>query len=524
MTSGETRLEVEAGVRLFVDRVGSGAHTLLVLNGFYLFDDFHWLAEDRTVVGLDLRNRGRSDHVHDPSKLARGVEQDVDDIEAVRRRLDVDRVDLLAHSYAGVVAVLYALRHRSSVGRIVLLGPMQPDSGVEYPAHLANHDDVLDAFAAAAGRLQARRQEMSEREFCEEFWTLLLRIYVFDPADAGKLRHWAGCHLETELHFLRYWTEALLPSIRRLRFDAQDLAAATLPVLVVHGTSDRSAPYGGGRDWTRRLPNARLLTVENAAHAPWIEAPDAVRGAVRTFLDGGWPDGAETVDSLEPRTNMTEQENPLSPDAFGGRRPTSHERMTGLPWDASYHGGAAPWDIERPQPAIVRLAAEEAFEGPVLDAGCGSGENALHLASLGLEVVGFDVAETALACARAKAVERGLDATFVLADALHLERLDRTFPTVLDCGLFHTFDEDERARYVASLAGATAPGGTAYVLCFSDAGPDTGPHPVRERDLRAAFAAGGGWRILSVEADRVHTRFHDHGAPAWLAAIRRLPA
>jgi len=68
--------------------------------------------------------------------------------------------------------------------------------------------------------------------------------------------------------------------------------------------------------------------------------------------------------------------------------------MTGLPWDASYHDGPPPWDIGRPQPAIGRLASEGGFAGAVLDAGCGTGENALHVASLGLSVLGFDVAET----------------------------------------------------------------------------------------------------------------------------------
>src|SRR5438874_9453945 len=97
--------------------------------------------------------------------------------------------------------------------------------------------------------------------------------------------------------------------------------------------------------------------------------------------------------------------------------------MTGLPWDASYHDGPAPWDVGQPQPPVVRLASEGAFAGPVLDAGCGSGENALHLASLGLSVVGVDVAETALAMARAKADERGLEVEFAAADALELDCL-----------------------------------------------------------------------------------------------------
>jgi ubiquinone/menaquinone biosynthesis C-methylase UbiE len=196
--------------------------------------------------------------------------------------------------------------------------------------------------------------------------------------------------------------------------------------------------------------------------------------------------------------------------------------MTGLLWDASYSGGPAPWDIGQPQPAIVRLAAEGRFAGTVLDAGCGTGENALHLAALGLAVVGADVAETALAIARRKADERGIAVEFAAADAFHLERLSRTFDTVLDCGLFHTFDDEERPRYAASLARVTRPTATLHVLCFSDAGPDTGPHPISREELRAAFSPGSGWNLAAVAPDRIQTRHHDDGAPAWLATIKRI--
>lgn len=210
-------------------------------------------------------------------------------------------------------------------------------------------------------------------------------------------------------------------------------------------------------------------------------------------------------------------------DPFGGRAPTSHERMTGQPWDVSYHDGPPPWDVGAPQPAFVRLAETAAFEGPVLDAGCGTGENALFVAARGVRVLGIDVAGTALAMARAKAAERGIAAEFATGDALALDRLGRRFRTVLDCGLFHTFDAEERPRYVASLASVTEPGAMLYVLCFRDEGPDAGPHPVGEGDLHTAFGAGSGWQIASLERDRVHTTFHGpDGAPAWLVTVRRM--
>ena len=150
----------------------------------------------------------------------------------------------------------------------------------------------------------------------------------------------------------------------------------------------------------------------------------------------------------------------------------------------------------------MRLAGEGAFAGAVLDAGCGTGENALHLASLGLSILGVDVAQTAVSIARNKAAGRGMDADFVVADALHLNRLDRGFETVLDCGLFHTFDDGERRDYVASLASVTGRGGHLYVLCFSDVGPGTGPHPISEQELRAAFTRRSGWSVASISPDR----------------------
>ena len=102
---------------------------------------------------------------------------------------------------------------------------------------------------------------------------------------------------------------------------------------------------------------------------------------------------------------LPEQSGKFADDPLRDRHPTSHERMAGRPWDASYQDGLAPWDIGYPQPAIARLVSEGGFSGTVLDAGCGTGENALLVASLSLSVLGIDVAETALASAREKARE-----------------------------------------------------------------------------------------------------------------------
>ena len=203
---------------------------------------------------------------------------------------------------------------------------------------------------------------------------------------------------------------------------------------------------------------------------------------------------------------------------------TAHEdRRPHPPWDESYTAELpAPWDIGRPQPAFVRLADEGLLAGRVLDSGCGTGEHALLAASRGADVIGIDVAATAIARARAKAADRGLSVRFEVADALDLGRLGLQVDTVIDSGVFHVFSDEERARYVASLAAVLRPGGRCYLMCFSDRQPgDWGPRRVRAEELRSAFRDG--WAVESISADtfEINPIGGTAQAQAWLAAIRR---
>ena len=193
-------------------------------------------------------------------------------------------------------------------------------------------------------------------------------------------------------------------------------------------------------------------------------------------------------------------------------------------WDTVYMAEAPPpWDIGRPQPAFLRLADSGALRGHLLDAGCGTGEHALMAAAYGAEAVGVDVSPAAIARARAKAAERGLSARFEVADALNLGRLGMTFDTIIDSGLFHVFDDEGRGRYVASLASVLRPGGTCYLMCFSDLQEGTiGPRRVRKDEIVSAFSDG--WTVADIASEEfvVNAGFGGHAARAWLATIRRL--
>jgi len=302
MSQEEGYVTTEEGVRLFFRRVGEGPGVVAVPNGMHLLEDFRPLAVGRSLLFYDVRNRGLSDSIADPAKRARGVHHDVEDLEALRRHFGFGAVDLIGHSYMGTVVALYAMRYPESVRRIVQIGPMEPFPGKAYPAHLTGADAALQEIFAKVGQVQQERGNLEPVEFCRRFWAALRPLYVTDPADAGRIASWERCDLPNELGFMSYWLGSLLPSLQGLDLQAEDFARVKAPVLTIHGRRDRSAPYGGGREWAMRLPEARLVTVENGGHAPWIEAPGQVFGAIAAFLDGrdgGWPEGAEKVGSLE---------------------------------------------------------------------------------------------------------------------------------------------------------------------------------------------------------------------------------
>jgi cyclopropane fatty-acyl-phospholipid synthase-like methyltransferase len=198
--------------------------------------------------------------------------------------------------------------------------------------------------------------------------------------------------------------------------------------------------------------------------------------------------------------------------------------MTHPPWDDSYTADTPPpWDIGRPQPVFAGLADEGLLTGSVLDAGCGTGEHALLAASHGADALGVDLSPTAIGRARAKAAERGLAARFEVADVLQL-RPDEPggFDVVIDSGLFHVFSDDDRPRYVERLTSLARPGGTCYLMCFSDRQPgDWGPRRVRQHELVAAFRDG--WTVESIKATTCEINPIEGvtQAQVWLATLRR---
>jgi SAM-dependent methyltransferase len=130
---------------------------------------------------------------------------------------------------------------------------------------------------------------------------------------------------------------------------------------------------------------------------------------------------------------------------------------------------------------------------------CGRGEQALLATAHGADAMGVDISPSAIEQARRKRPNgprrpvrgrRRAEPRPARPGLRHGHRLRAV----------HTFDDDGRPRYVASLASVLQPGGICYLMCFSDRQPgEYGPRRVRQDELRAAFSDG--WSVESIVAD-----------------------
>jgi pimeloyl-ACP methyl ester carboxylesterase/ketosteroid isomerase-like protein len=277
------------GVKLHYRKVGRGPVVIAPFD-LLLFDSMKQFADIATVITYDMRNRGRSSRAADTASWT--MQQEVQDLETVRAHFKAETFVPVGFSYLGKMVMLYAADHPTRVRRIIQLGPLgnaHIDGGVgdsPIPA------DDLQRLQKMTGEGAA---EKSPREFCVAQWNALRYMLVGDPKKAPRVTVDEMCALENEwpVNVNKVFERLLSGEPRRL--SEEELKKIAVPVLTIHGTKDRNSPYDNGRNWATQLPNARLITLEGAAHALWLDDPVTTYAAMRAFLRGEWPLGSANV-------------------------------------------------------------------------------------------------------------------------------------------------------------------------------------------------------------------------------------
>jgi len=270
------------GTRLAYHQAGEGRALLCVPGGpmqasAYL-GDLGGLSAHRSLVLLDLRGTGESAIPADPTSYR--CDWLVDDVEAVRGHLGLDRIDLLGHSAGAALALLYAARHPDRIGRLALLNPSPRAVGLE----------ITDA-----ARRQVAELRRGEAWFPDAF-AALERIWSGDataadwtaiaPFTYGRWDAAAQAHLAQEANQKNAEAAAVYYSAGALDPQATRTSLARLgaPVLVVAGEYDVALPPKCAAEYAGLFPQAELAVQPGGGHFPWLDDPQWLVQTLAGFL------------------------------------------------------------------------------------------------------------------------------------------------------------------------------------------------------------------------------------------------
>jgi proline iminopeptidase len=272
------------GTRLTYQVLGTGAPLVCVPGGpmrasAYL-GDLGGLAAHRQLIVLDLRGTGQSAVPDDPASYR--CDRQVDDVAALQAHLGLDRIDLLAHSAGGSIALLYAVRYPHRVSKLALITPsgravdLEPDSAMRREVVNRRQDEPwFKAAVAAFDRIDAGGGEDEDWAAIDPFfygrWDNAARAHA--AADEEQTNHAAAGAFVGE--------GAFEPAATR-----SALAAFGAPVLVLAGGVDLSRPSAVLAECAKLFPAGHLVIQCGAGHYPWLDDADQFVSAVNAFLDG----------------------------------------------------------------------------------------------------------------------------------------------------------------------------------------------------------------------------------------------
>jgi proline iminopeptidase len=299
MRSSEGFVFVRPGLHLYYHVLGDGPETVVVPNANWLAELLQPLAAEgsrRRLILYDPRSRGRSSAVTDGRHLS--LEEDVADLEAVRRYFGLERMALLGSSYHAAITALYALDFPERVERMLLVCPITARRPGEWLQETPTSEELI--YPPGIPRLEEMRREGLDRDdpvaYCRAWFT-----YFLLPAQMGELSAAARFPLDDVCSFPNEWPQNamslyfrhIIPKIREWDFRPR-LGELRRPLLVMQGTDDL-VPEEASQEWAAYAGDARFLRIEGAGHHPYLERPQEFFPAAVAFLSGGWPEGAETV-------------------------------------------------------------------------------------------------------------------------------------------------------------------------------------------------------------------------------------
>jgi len=269
------------GVTLHYHTIGKGTPVIVLSGGpgmtvEYMEPVGRVVSKHAKAVMLEQRGTGNSAlQTYDPTTIT--VAKVVEDIDALRTHLGLDKITLLGHSWGGMLAMAYAAAHPDRVAKLVLVEPGGPtlDFAEGFGKRLEANYTTEDLDGLAYWR-DAERKKANPRHATAEALRVKTPAYF---ADRRKAREFVK--LINDKSYDSRVNSVLFADMRK-SFDLRNgLHNVTAPVFIVQSRQD---PVQATDDITAAMPHAKVLWIDHAGHYPWIEQPAAFARAIAASL------------------------------------------------------------------------------------------------------------------------------------------------------------------------------------------------------------------------------------------------
>lgn len=233
---------------------------------------FSPLSQKVQLVYFDHRGQGRSAR---GAKETYTLENNVEDMEALRQHLGLDKIVVLGSSYGGMVALSYAVRYPQNISHLIVIATV-PDSRFLQRAKEILAQRGTEEQKAIAQRLWDGTFENEEQ--LREYFQVMVSMYSITHDPESRQKGWDRAILSADAINVAF--SSFLRSYNVL----DQLHKITSPTLVIGGRHDWICPPEFSEEIAKAIPNADLRIFENSGHSIRADEPEALLDAIAGFL------------------------------------------------------------------------------------------------------------------------------------------------------------------------------------------------------------------------------------------------
>lgn len=272
------------GAQIFLRLVGSGEPLIVVHGGPGMSHDYlapqliDLLANDYQLIFYDQRASGRSSGVEDTARLK--ISQFVRDLEMVRQQLKINRLNLLGHSFGGLLAMYYAISYPNNVNKLLLIDSSPASWELNFPYFRKTiAERQTEADKKELSSIKGKEDFGTNPELMDNYMKIFFRVFFKNPSLSQNLtlgidEHWLSNYSVTGNSI---WQDLG-------KYDIHDkLKYINASTLIMHG--DKSViSIEGAKAINRHIPDSKLVILKDVGHFPYIEDPKTFNEVVRKFL------------------------------------------------------------------------------------------------------------------------------------------------------------------------------------------------------------------------------------------------